>query len=744
MADSEVLGARGSAPGVGLATAPAPAAPVDVLGPDVLESYVRASMHQDRSPGTVLVIAHPLRMARVPRPLLDGLRGLGFVVDYVETQPERMVSVSGIRDAMRAAHARGRPLDLLVVSGDGSLDHHVLVAAYQAFYPDLVVPRPGALDASALTRDDVARVPAALRPWLADVLPGGAAKLPEPTDATVRQVWLIRAAIERALGGKASPSAIASAAQRDVADPLLRFAVVATLFPDRVVVRPNGYDLEGLAKASQQQTFQGLYPFVRAIACYPAGTAADNALYAGVPGWTYARIAPTLAAIPGLDGLRRLWERRLTRRVLRYFAGEGTVVPARLSVVAFDGDFQVLSSHAAGGPGGGRFFAADLTSKTGGMLGYLARIPSVLIGEGVFGDTIVRIRARGASGELRTEIEGRIAEGLYTNRTFIAGVGTVPSTDATGFAGQATLVVAPPIVTRSPDGTRIDLRGVGTFAEAIFKGVLARALHLVGLPPGSLGGGSKLRLAAPEHQIAVRDGEEIDIAYLGPDRRPRCVPLQVSGDPFQASRMTIRGSWGPIPMLADPGSLLMLSVQRTLARLRVLQTFRLQTLFIGGLAYFRHQVGRPWTPERVQETGLPSPALHLPRRLDAAFETVLTRWRRAGAGPFVDTSDRGLPIGRRGRYAHSSDHGSHCVVLRDRGALIVRLVTGTKGGRVYEARATYRPFAGWWILVETQTRQVDPGQDPTLIHEEYLFRSADAFRQDAPRFFPFSGRSGVD
>ncbi len=723
----------------GLLAAPAPESDLQRASPDKLESYVRAAMHQERSPGTVLVIAHPLRLSRVPRPLLDALAARGHDVRMVHTQPDRAESVDGIRQALLDARSTDSPLDVLVISGDGSLDHHVLIAAFLAFYPDLICARAGAIDTSAVTADDLATLPHAARDWLRP-LPTGEGLTPD--EATIKDLWVLRAIVDRPLRAGRSVARIARAAGRSAADPALRVAALAAWLPDKVVLRAHGYDLSGLARATQERTFQGLYPFIRSIACYPAGTAADNALFAGVPGWMYARFSGVLSRFAFLDGLRRRWEARLTRRLVEYFCDTGAVVPARLSIVGFDGDWQALCSHAAGGPGGGHFFSADLTSKTGGLLGYLARIPQVTVGEGLLGSTIVRVRATRADGSVKLDVEDRLAEGLFTNRTFIAGVGSVPTTDPTSFAGRSSLIIAPPILARGRDGRRhIDLRGFATFTEAIVKGLLARAVFFVGLNPGALASGGKLRMASPEHQVALKEGEEVDMAYLDPERVPRFVPVQVSGDPFQATRMTIRVAWGPLPLLAHPRSLLMTAAQRTLAHLRTAQTWRLETEVIFGLRTFRHRVGQDWSTQRAKETGLPTPLRTLPRSLDRAQQQLLDRWSGLGVGPFVDTSEQGLGLGRRGRYAHASDHRAPLVVVRvRRGTLLVRMVRAhPDNADILESRTTYRAFAGWWVIHESQTRSWSADEAPRIVAEEHFFRDAEAFRQDAPRFFPFTG-----
>ena len=141
-------------------------------------------------------------------------------------------------------------------------------------------------------------------------------------------------------------------------------------------------------------------------------------------------------------------------------------------------------------------------------MGYLKRIPRVVVQEGLFGSTIVRIRSRYASGEEKSFTEAQIAEALCTNRTFIAGVGSVPTTNPTSFAGQSSLLVLAPIWHRNKAGHRIlNLRSLATFIEAMFKGSLARILHMSKLGVGTLAGGGKFFFLHPEHQVAIKEGE---------------------------------------------------------------------------------------------------------------------------------------------------------------------------------------------------------------------------------------------
>ncbi|MBW2255949.1 MAG: hypothetical protein JRI25_15305, partial [Deltaproteobacteria bacterium] len=688
-----------------LVAAPPPPRPSEDMEPEEIESYVRASMHQDRRPGNVLAVCHPLRMYKLPRSLFAALRQAGFRVEVVQTRSDRVESVTAIRDGLLDLAREDKPLDVIAVSGDGSLDHHVLIAAFWAFYPDLVSYWEGEISVAGVTEEDLAALPEEYRRSFFAVMPD-ASDL-DPSSETVTEIWQLRSRLETVLRKGRSVSRVVRKARREKGDLLLRVAILAALYPDKVILRPHGFDLSKLASATQERTFQGLYPYIRSIAPYPAGTAADNALFAGVPGWGFAQLAKVLAWLPSLDPIRRWWEERLTARFLAYYVQHSVVVPARFSMVAFNGDWQLISSHAAGGPGAGHFFSADLSSKTKGLLGYLARIPKVVIQEGLLGSTIVRIRSRYANGRQKSFTEGQMAEGLYTNRTFIAGVGSVPSTNPTSFAGQSSLVVVPPILYRNNTGDlQLNFRGIGAFFEAMLKGILGRLMHLVGLNVRTLAGGGKLAILWPEHQVTIKEGEEIDIEYFTKDRQPRFVPTQVSGDPFQASRMTIRVAWGPIPLLANEESLLLEATRRSLAQLRIEQSYRLRGEFIGGLYYFRHQVGATWTPEFSERTGLFQAPRYLRRSLAAAQNTLIEAWQRLGTGVFVDTSESGLQLGRRGRYAHNNDQSAHLVVIKEsRNTLLVRQVRTTPSSdEIYEARTWYRGFGPSYIIHHSQTR----------------------------------------
>jgi hypothetical protein len=440
----------------------------------------------------------------------------------------------------------------------------------------------------------------------------------------------------------------------------------------------------------------------------------------------------------GLESLRERWEERTLQRFIEVFEG-GVVVPGRFSVVAFDGEWSVLSSHAAGGPGGGSFFAADLESKTGGLLGYLARIPGMIWFDGLLGNTHIQVTARDVNGQVRVQTRGHLVEALYTNRAFIAGVGSVPSTNPTGFAGQSSLVVAPPLWYRDADDYLVlDPSGLLTFAEAIVKGVLGRLMHGVGLGVGRLAGGGRFWFATPEHQITLQEGESAQLDFLAPDGRPRAVATQVSGDPYQAWKMAVRVAWGPLPLLAAPDSLLMAAAQRSLSRLREAQGYQLRTVYIAGLAWFRHLVGSEWTRGLSDRTGLVMPPRTLPRGLGPAQRVLLRAWTRREAGPFIDTTEQGVALGRRGRYAHNSDRTAHLVILKERGTLLVRQVR-RMGDEIYEGRTTYRSWWGGWVIHDSQLRRWYPGEQPVIEQEEHYFRDATAFRQEAPSFFPFVG-----
>ncbi len=726
-------------PGVtSLVAAPPPSAATSELAPDRLEFYVRAAIHQDRTPGSLLVVCHPAKIYKLPRNLFDALSEAGFDITRLDTEADRIRSVENIRDALLSLSGKEPPLDVMVVSGDGTLDHHVLVAAFWAFYPDLVTYRPGAIDCGAVIRQDLEELPEEYRSAFFEDIPDGRSL--EPGEDTVTEIWLLRSALERILRKKKPVSRIVKRAGREPEDLLLRIAVLTALFPEKVVLRPHGFDLSKLADATQERTFQGLYPYIRSICTYPAGTAADNAVFAGVPGWGYGQVAGLLTRTRVFGLLRRWLERRVTRSFLRYFLHESVVVPGRISVVGFDGDWQRMSSHAAGGPAAGHFFTADLTSKTKGLRGYFKRIPKVIVREGLFGSTIVRVRSRFASGGEKSFTEAHISEALYTNRTFIGGVGSVPTTNPTSFAGQSSLCVLPPIWYRSRNGRRVlNFRSLLVFGEGVAKGVLARVLKLSGLGVGTLAGGGKFLFLQPKHQVAIKEGESIEIDYLTMEKRPRPIAIQVSGDPFQACRMGIRTAWGPVPLLGKSNSLLLAATRRSLADLRLQQSYRLGRVYFGGVRYFRHHIGEEWTPEFAARTGMLQPPNHLPLRLPPVQRMLLEAWQESGAGEFVDTTKSGLALLRRGRYAHNNDQSAHLLILKEpQGTLLVRQVRAMRkdGSEIYEARSHYRAVGGSYIMYHTQTLLWGGNQNPIILQEDHFFRSAEAFQQEAPTFFP--------
>ncbi len=728
----------GSGGRTSLLSAPPPPAPPQDLGPEQLELYIRSAMHQDRSPGVMVAVCHPLRMYKVPRGLFEALEQAGWELRRVDTQPDRVESVTHIRDVLREAASLGKPLDLMVISGDGTLDHHVLIAAFWAFFPDLVKQVGGAIDTTAVSPPDLASVPTKLRDAFLDPLP--TAKDLQPTPETIADIWMLRHELEPLLRRGTSPDRIERRARRSRSDSLLRVAVLASLLPHRVVLRPPGFDISGLAQANQQRAFQGLYPYIRSICCFPAGTAADNAVFSGVPGWVYAQFSGVLTRFGWLDGVRRAFERRVVAQFMRYFTKRSVVVPARISLVAFDNQWQAISSHAAGGPGAGRFFTSDLTSKTKGMAGYLLRIPRVLIQEGLFGSTIVRVASRYADGRLKSFTEAQLAEGLYTNRAFIAGVGTIPTTGATSLAGQSSLALVPPIWVRRRQGVSsgFNLRGLGVFWEAIAKGTLARGLHLMGLGVGKMAGGGRFTFLLPESQVAIKEGEEIEVDYLTMGGRPRGIPIQVSGDPFQAWKLNIRSAWSPIPLLGEARSLLLATTRAVMADLRLQQSYDLRVEYIGGVHYFWHHLGEDWSEEFVGRTGLVQPPHWLPLPVAMVQRRLVNAWREAGAGEFVDTSQAGVSLGRRGRYAHNNDQSAHLVVLREpRSSLLVRQIRRSPAeGLVYESRARYRRVGASYIIYESSTVSWQGDQPPTIVQEDHWFRSAEDFQQAAPAFFP--------
>ena len=711
-----------------------PPAPSAELSPDQLERYVLAGVHHDRIPGNLLVVLHPLKRNKVPRPLFDALRDRGYTLTIVETQPSVSKSVGVIREALVELGKDDKPLDLMVVSGDGSLDHHVMVAAYSAFHPEMVEFREGRIDCSGVGDELLATLPAEYRQaFFSGGLPGEV----EATQDAITFIWLLRDRLEKALLKRKRPDSIVRAARLQPNDARLGTAILATLWPDKVDLLPDHFDLTRLAEATQEQTFRGLYPFIRSIACFPAGVAADNAVFAGVPGWGFATAGNTLAKFGFLDPLRRVLERAATRRFVEYFCESGVVVPARLSVLAIDGHWRAICGHVAGGPAAGLFFIQDLKRKTQTMWGYLARIPAVIIKAGLFGRTRVRIRSYDARGNKKSHSEGHITEGLYTNRTYVAGVASIPTTNPTSFAGESSLLVVTPVWSRAAEGfARIDFRGIGGFFEVILKGLISRALHFFGFSTGTLAGGGRVWALLPQHQVAIKEGERIQIDYQHLDGTPSNAGVVISGDPFMACRMDIRVMWGPIPMLGSRRSLLVASTKRTLANLRMEQSFNLEHTYIGGVRYFRHRTGSAWSPELSARTGLFLPPLHLPRNLSRSYEFLAKRWEAAGAGEFIDTSKPGLPVTRKGCFAHNNDQTAHLLVLKQpSGMLLVRQVRVRPEG-IYETRTDYRAAGASYIVVRSQTVFWADPEPPQIIREAHYFRNADEFQRAAATFLP--------
>jgi len=720
-------------------TSKPPPAPSAELRPDDLERYVLAGVHHDRTPGNLLVVLHPFKKNKVPRPLFAALRDRGFGVHVVETQAELAVSVESIRDKLLELSDEDVPLDLMVISGDGSLDHHVMIAAYRAFYPDLVSHQPGGIGCSRVTKRHLEELPPDYRRVF---FPRGLPRDLEPTQANVTLIWLLRSKIEFAVQRGRSPESVLRLARRDPDDPLLAMAVLAARWPQLVDLIPAHFDLEKLAEATMEESFQGLYPWIRSIACYPAGVAADNAVFAGVPGWTFSSVGNLLARWRALDPLRRMAERAATSRFVEYFCESGVVVPARLSVLAIDGTWRLICGHVLGGPGAGHFFTKDLTRKTQTLMGYLIRIPKVIVSQGILGKSRVRVRSFDAGGHTKSHFEGHLVEGLYTNRTYAAGVASIPTTNPTSFAGQSSLMLIPPLWSRARKGrSPVNLRGLFAFTEVIIKGLVARVLHTFGFGTGTLTVGGRVWWLLPGNQVAIKEGERIQIEYHHMDGTPRGVPVVVSGDPFQARRMDIKVLWGPIPMLGARRSLLVSSTRKTLTNLRMEQSFDLEHTYIGGVRYYRHRTGQPWTPDLSSVTGLILPPLHLPRSLGRSYELLRRRWQAAGAGEFTDTSKPGLPLVRKGIFAHNNDQTAHLLVLKQsHGAVLVRLVRARHGHGLYETRARYGSYGASYIIQHSQTIHYDEDQPPRILREAYYFRDAEEFQQAAATFLPIADR----
>ncbi len=720
----------------GLLDVPVPPVPIPHLDPVQLEPYILAGIHRDLKPGNVLVVLHPAKLYKVPEGLFEDLERAGFGITIQETARDTLASVQAIRDRLLELHAQSPPLDVIVMGGDGTLDQHFLTAAYVAFYPELVRSVPGRMDASGVGREHLERVPERLRDGFAlhEQLPEV-----EPTEENIRTVWLLRSRLQRIKPSKATVRRVLRAVEREPDDPLLRHALLATYCPEAVTLLPDHFDLSGLAEASQADTFRGLYPFLRCVVSYPAGTAADHAVFAGVPGWIYGLAAKWLRRLSWLRPLQRRLGRRARRAFLDYFASSGTVVPARLSVTRVDGHWHRLASHAVGGPASGHFFSGDLTRKAKTVTGYLMRTPKVIYG--AFSSPVVEVESLDASKRRKSWVRGLLAEGLYTNRTFIGGVGSLPTTTPTSFGGESSLVVVPPMVYRDPDTRRwkVTLRPLLTFGEAIAKGVLARAMHLVGLNPGRLAGEGKLFCLQPQYQVAIQEGEEISIRYLDDAGQPRAVAAQISGDPIQACDLGIKVLWGPIPLLAARRSLLLESTRRTLNHLRLQQSYRLERAYIGGVHHFRHTAGPLDRESAPGVTGLANPPVYLPLSLKWAQTRLLESWRELGTGEFVDTSAPGL--GRRGGglCCHNNDHSAHLLVLREgRSALLVRQVRrgGPAGLDVFETRTRYRRKLGSFAIDQSQTIQHPAEGPPLILMEERYFRDAEEFQQMAPTYFP--------
>ena len=132
------------------------------------------------------------------------------------------------------------------------------------------------------------------------------------------------------------------------------------------------------------------------------------------------------------------------------------------------------------------------------------------------------------------------------------------------------------------------------------------------------------------------------------------------------------------------------------------------------------------------------PPRTLPRRMNQAQRQLLRMWERQDVGPFIDTTEQGVALGRRGRYAHNSERSAHLGLLRERGTLLVRQVR-RMADAIYEARTTYRSWWGGWVVHDSQVRRWEPGQHATIEQEEHYFRDATTFRAEAPSFFPFVG-----
>ena len=336
--------------------------------------------------------------------------------------------------------------------------------------------------------------------------------------------------------------------------------------------------------------------------------------------------------------------------------------------------------------------------------------------------------------------QGGLADGLFTNRTFLGGVGSVPTTTPTSFGGESSLILIPPILGRGPSGRRVfTLRGVLGLGEAIVKGLLARGLHFAGLSPGRLAGEGELAFLQPARQVALKEGGEVRIEYSTEDGRPRAVPIQISGDPFQAQTFGARVFWGPVPLLAAADSLLLSSTRRTLTHLRLQQSFGLKPAYIGGVHYFRHEAGVIGREAIETRTGLVAPPLYLPLELGVARDRLCQAWKRLDTGEFIDTSEPGRKLRKKTAYCHNNDQSAHLLLMREsRGRILVRQVrrAGPQGRDIFEARTSYRLEWGSYVIDHGQIlhwRRAGPGR---ILQEERFFRDKAEFRVEAPTYFP--------
>ncbi|MFT4974823.1 MAG: hypothetical protein ACI8S6_000706 [Myxococcota bacterium] len=724
-----------------MASLVAPSQPIAELSPEHLEQFIIAGIHQDRSPGRVLVILHPLKTYKLPDGLFEGLEDSGFQVTIQHTAADELESVCGIRDALLVAAAEPEPLDVIVIGGDGTIDHHFLLGAAAAFYPELVTLRPGTLAVEGLAEADLAELPG---DWVSKLRLLEPIEAQEPSQEEVREIWVLRMRIEDAIRKRWSVRKLLSKLDRAADDPVLRVAVLATAAPERVTLHAPGFDLAGLAGATQEQTFRGLYPWVRSVTAYPAGTAADNAVFSGIPGLLLGLSSRTLRRFMVLAPLHRWLSRRTLDDFLDVFCRDSTIVPTRISLISLDGRWQRIGSHATGGPGSGRLFAGDLVSKPAGVTGYVMRLLPALLKEAVFGTTQLSIEAYSAHGELKSSMSGGIAEGLYTNRTFLAAMGSVPTTAPTSFAGESSLVMLPAILSRRPGGPReVSLLGLMAITEAAFKGITSRLMHFVGLDPGRFAGEGDLISLPPSYQVSLKEGAEVRIRYSDASGFPRAVPIQISGDAYQASRMQMRVFWGPLPMLAANGSLLHASARRTLRHLRLQTSYNLKATSIGGVHYFWYGAGAMARHEIEAQTGVAAPRLHLHRDLRTAAEQICARWQALDTGAFVDTSGPGLSLGRNEVRMHNNDQSAHVLLLRNSWRrLLVRQVRRTADDAVVEARSHYRRSFGAWVIMDSQILRWESDQTARILYEEHFFRDAQNFQGAAPSFFPLLSQPG--